>query len=212
MIKKLLLINLFLFCFQIIFAQSEDDSDYLLMYKTMIEKSDSLKSIGKLSEFKVKNIEEIAKNLDKNDPSNYFETSYHYFKDSKYNESAFLFHLGKMRTEDYNKSGKGYYEPRGDIGMILEEGIFMYLATDIDNYKKILKMAVDFYNKNEYTFISKTKNYHKLINPTNYTEIIDTFQNNRKESEQDLKKGREEMTSKIYEYLPLLEKENSKSK
>lgn len=210
MTKKFYILCILLLCFQNIFGQSEDDM--LLMYKKMIEKSDSLKTIGKISEFDSKKIETIAKKLDKEYPIRYFEASRDYFKNSMYNESAFLYHLGKMRTADFNKNEEAYYEPTSDIGVFLEEGIFIYLATDIDNYNKILKMAVGFYNKNDYTFISKNKNYHKLINPTNYSEIIEVFETKRAESAQELKQARDEMTSKVYEYLPLLENTESKNK
>lgn len=194
-----ILITSFLFCFLYIFGQ--DESSYLLLYKNVIEKSDSLLAIGKVSEMDSKMMMDLAKKSDREYPSRYFQNSLQLFKDSKYNESAFLYYLGKMRTADFNNSGNGHFQPSTDDNVTLEEGLIMYMALDADNFVKILKMAKEFYQNNDYLYISKNKGYQKVKNPGNYSELIAEIENNKSKAQQELSSQRNEMKKRVLEYL-----------
>lgn len=151
MMHKIFITSL-LFCSLYIFGQ--DESTELPLYKNVIENSDSLFAIGKISEIDSKMVTNLAKKSDMEYPSKYFENSLQLFKDSKYNESAFLYYLGKMRTVDFNNYSNGHFQLSADENVTLEEGLFMYMALDADNFVKILKMAKDFYHtKTIYTSV-----------------------------------------------------------
>ncbi|WBV59955.1 hypothetical protein PFY12_13010 [Chryseobacterium camelliae] len=194
-----ILITSFLFCFLPIFGQ--DESSDLLLYKNVIEKSDSLFAIGKISEIDSKMVIDLAKKSDREYPSKYFQNSLQLFKDSKYNESAFLYYLGKMRTADFNNYGNGHFQPSTDDHVILEEGLIMYMTLDADNFVKILKMAKDFYQTNDYLYISKNKGYQKVKSPENYNELITEIENNKSKARQELSSQRDEMKKHVLEYL-----------
>lgn len=188
-----------LFCSLYIFGQ--DESTELLLYKNVIEKSDSLFAIGKISEIDSKMVTNLAKKSDMEYPSKYFENSLQLFKDSKYNESAFLYYLGKMRTVDFNNYGNGHFQLSADENVTLEEGLFMYMALDADNFVKILKMVKDFYQTNDYLYISKNKGYQKVKSPGNYSELITEIEHNKPKAQQEFSTQRDEMKKRILEYL-----------
>jgi len=203
MLRKIIITTLFLFNI-LTFGQS--DKEVLLLYKNVIEKSDSLLAIGKIAQIDSKKVLSDAKLADKEYPVKYFEKSMEYFKNSQYNESGFLFYLGKMRTEDLNNLGQEHYNTGSEYETLLEEGIFMYLAVDADNYMKVLKMAQDYYNTNDYNYISKTKGYKKLKDPKNYSQMIKVLQEDKGKIQAELNAGREDMKNRIVPYFQVLEK------
>jgi len=203
MLRKIIITTLFL-CNILIFSQS--DKEVLLLYKNVIEKSDSLLAIGKIAQIDSKKVLSDAKLADKEYPEKYFKKSMEYFKNYQYNESGFLFYLGKMRTEDLNNLGHEHYNTGSEYETLLEEGIFMYLAVDADNYMKVLKMAQDYYNTNDYTYISKTKGYKKLKDPKNYSQMIKVLQEDKGKIQAELNGGREDMKNRIAPYFQMLEK------
>ncbi|MPS73969.1 MAG: hypothetical protein E2590_12615 [Chryseobacterium sp.] len=202
MIRKTFIATLFL-CNILTFAQS--DKDVLLLYKNVLEKSDSLSSIGKISQIDSKNVLADAKSADKEYPEKYFKKSMEYFRNFGYNESAFLFYLGKMRTEDLNQSGgKEHYNLSEEYQVYLEEGLFIYLAKDAGNYARVLKMAKDHYDANDYSYISKTKGYKKLKDPNNYSQMIKALKEDKGKIQAELNAEREEMKNRIMPYFQML--------
>lgn len=185
-----------------IFSQS--DKEVLLLYKNVIEKSDSLLAVGKIAQIDSKKVLSDAKLADKEYPVKYFEKSMEYFRNHQYNESGFLFHLGKMRTEDLNNLGQEHYTNGSEYDTLLEEGLFIYLAVDADNYAKVLKMTQDYYENNDYTYISKTKGYKKLKDPKNYSQMIKTLQEDKGKIQAELNAEREEMKKRITPYFQML--------
>jgi len=203
MLRKIIITTLFLFNI-LIFGQN--DKEVLLLYKNVIEKSDSLLAIGKIAQIDSKKVLSDAKLADKEYPEKYFKKSMEYFKKYQYNESGFLFYLGKMRTEDLNSLGQEHYSTGSEYETLLEEGIFMYLAVDADNYMKVLKMAQDYYNTNDYTYISKIKGYKKLKDPKNYSQMIKVLQEDKGKIQAELNRDREDMKNRIAPYFQMLEK------
>ncbi|GGG61371.1 hypothetical protein GCM10007332_24060 [Epilithonimonas arachidiradicis] len=186
---------------------SQSDKEILLLYKNVIEKSDSLLAIGKIAQIDSKKVLSDARLADKEYPEKYFEKSMEYFKNHQYNESGFLYYLGKMRAEDLNNLGQEHYTTGSDYDTILEEGLFIYLSADADNYAKILQMAMDFYNENPYSYISKTKGYKKLKDPKKYSELIKMLQGDKTKIQTELNMQRDDMKNRITPYFQLL-KEN----
>ncbi len=184
---------------------SQNDKDVLLLYKSVIEKSDSLSAIGKISQIDSKKVLSDAKSADKEYPESYFKKSMEYFRNCGYNESAFLFYLGKMRAEDLNHSGgKEYYNPSEEYQVYLEEGLFIYLSADAANYAQILKMALEYYLNNPYSYISKTKGYQKLKDPKNYSQLIKVLEGEKTKVQAELNAQRDEMISRIEPYFQML--------
>ncbi|SMP91690.1 hypothetical protein SAMN05421679_103213 [Epilithonimonas pallida] len=199
--RKIIVPILFLFNIMI-FSQS--DKEVLLLYKNVIEKSDSLLAVGKIAQIDSKKVLSDAKLADKEYPVKYFEKSMEYFRNHQYNESGFLFYLGKMRTEDLNNLGQEHYTTGSEYDTLLEEGLFIYLAVDADNYAKVLKMTQDYYENNDYTYISKTKGYKKLKDPKNYSQMIKALQEDKGKIQAELNAEREEMKKRITPYFQML--------
>lgn len=201
MIRKIAVLILSLINIMI-FSQS--DKEVLMLYKNVIQKSDSLLAIGKISQIDSQKIFSDAKSADKEYPESYFRRSIEYFKRGRYNESAFLFYLGKMRAEDLNNLGHEHYSTGSEYETILEEGLFIYLSADADNYAKILQMAMNFYNENAYSYISKTKGYQKLKNPKNYSQLIKVLKGEKTKVQAELNAQRDEMINRIQPYFQML--------
>lgn len=187
---------LFLLMSQSGFAQ--DEFDIIRDHKKALVKSDSLLANGNISEINLNELITVTKKLDNEHPSGYIEQALKYFKESKFNESGFLYNLAKIRLVDWNKNNVGAnYHFSGDQKVHLEEGVFLYLAADIDNYKKVFELALNYYRENEYLYISKKPGYHQAEIPTEYKEMLKEFNKNRETVKQGLFETREDMRKKV---------------
>lgn len=196
---KLLMTSLLLFFALMTFAQS--DQEISEAYKNVVIKSNSLLKKGKIADLNYSEVEKLATNLDQQYPSEYLKSAYEYSKKGKYNESAFLYFLSEMRIVDFNKNGQSEHWDNSEKGMILNEILFIYLATDADNFRKIIELVTNYYDKNDYTFIQKNKNYQKVKHPKNYQNLIKEFKENPKVVQENLKKDRDDMIKKINYYF-----------
>ena len=187
---------LLLFMSQPGFAQ--DEFDIIREYKKALVKSDSLLANGNISEINLEELITETKKRDNQHPSGYIEQAVKYFKQSKFNESGFLYNLAKIRLVDWNKNNvSAHYDFSSDQKVHLEEGVFLYLASDIDNYKKVLKLALNYYRENEYLYISKKPGYHQAEIATEYKEMLKEFDKNRETVKQGLFETREDMRKKV---------------
>ncbi|MEO5911567.1 MAG: hypothetical protein ABIP95_11810 [Pelobium sp.] len=106
---------------------------------------------------------------------------------------------------DWNKNNvTAHYDFLGDQKVYIEEGVFLYLASDIDNYKKVLELAINYYRENEYLFISKKQGYHKAEIDVEYKEMFQEFNENRETVKQGLFETREDMRKKVEGYYLML--------
>ena len=184
---------------------AQDEFDIIRDYKKALVKSDSLLAKGTISGLDLKKLMTITKKLDNQHPSGYIAQAIVYFKKGDYNESGFLYHLVKMRLVDWNKNNKGaIYDFLGDENVYLEEGVFLYLAADIDNYKSVVELAINYYKENEYLYISKNDNYNKAEVPVEYNEMLKEFDENRETVKQGLFETREDMRKKVEGYYLML--------
>lgn len=139
--------------------------DKLKLYKSIYEISDSLKKNNQLT-IVDKNIFKEAKKIDQQHPSKYFETAEKYIIKSKFNEASFFYYLGIMRYQYYNKANPEYQASHdgsllGSLSYTISQPTILYLKTDINNYISILKIATEYYKKNDFKYFSKSNNIEK---------------------------------------------------
>ncbi|TDG35589.1 hypothetical protein EZJ43_13285 [Pedobacter changchengzhani] len=190
---------------------AQDEFDIIRIYKKALVKSDSLLANGDISEINLDELMTVTNKLNNQHPSGYVDQALKYFKESRFNESGFLYNLAKMRLVDWNKNNVGvYYDFYGDQKVELEEGVFLYLAADIDNYKKVLELALKYYRENDYLFISKKPGYHKAEISEDYKEMLSAFDKDRETLKQGLYETREDMRKKVEGlYLMLISNEKN---
>ena len=217
MIKTLLTLITFLIISLASFAQIEQ----LQLYKNLYQTADSLNKIGHL--FSVDSLTfQNAKQLDKEHPAKYFEKAGELFKNSKYDDAAFIYYLGLLRYRYYNTVNPKY-QASGDgalaasLQYVFGETINLYLKTNIDNFKSVLQFSSDYYAKNDYTFYSKKKNlekYNQLIE--SYSSVIKDLETNRtkyqKEWDDEKKMMIENIDKSIDEYNKMSPEEKAKLK
>lgn len=184
---------------------AQDEFDIIRDYKKALVKSDSLLAKGTISAMNLTELLATTKKLDNEHPSGYILQAITYFREGNFNESSFLFHLAKMRLVDWNKNNLNYhYDFYGDQKVYLEEGVFLFLASDIDNYRRVLEVAINYYKENPYLHISKNNEYRKAEVPEEYNEMLKEFDENRETVKQGLFETREDMRKKVEGYYLML--------
>ena len=198
MTKTLLTLTIFLLVSSISFGQIEELQSYKKLYKT----ADSLNKIGQ--PFTVDSLTfENAKGLDREHPAKYFEKAGELFKNSKYNDAAFIYYLGLLRYKYYNAVNPKYQAGSdgalaASLQYVFGEMINLYLKTNIDNFKSALQFSSDYYSKNDYTFYSKNKSlekYNKLID--SYSGLIKDLETNRSKYEKEWDDEKKRMIENI---------------
>ncbi len=203
--KKWIFVFGFLIFSQSFLAQAEPtgnkDVDFWLYYKRLVDAADSIQAKTKSVEFDTKSVFAEAKKLDtQSHPMFYFEKAQEYYEKGKYNESGFLNYLGKMRATDFNNCDLGYFA-KGEKGHLLDESVYLFLSADVDNYKRIIQMAIDFYEKNPYTFLVKNaKGYKKQPVENEYRELVKALSTIKPKDIAEIQEGRKEMIDRINEY------------
>jgi len=195
---KSIIILFFLFS-NMLYSQGEIE-----LYENVYSTADSLIRIKKIRIID-STIFITAIQLDTGHPSEYLVKAAELLSESKFNESAFLYNLGLLRYSYYNSVNPEYKKSEdGAVLSSLEHGlgrpINMYLKTDLDNFISIYKMAVDFYESNEFNFYKKNYNREKFCAPANaFYNLIEKVQN---EKETYIIKWKEE-TVKMKEYIKI---------
>jgi hypothetical protein len=133
----------------------------------------------------------IADSLDSLHPSNYFLVSGQLLKENKFNEAAFLYHLGVMRYRYYNSVNPAYQASEDgalftSLRSILKESMDMYLRTSVNNYVFILRRSCDYHSSRDYQFCPKGKDIAK------YEEQSDNYEKLAAELETDKAKYAEQ--------------------
>lgn len=98
---------LFLLLFICFICSNSYSQDQSKLYKSIYETSDSLKKNNKILEIDKKVFKE-AKKIDKEHPAKYLEATGVYITKSKFNEASFLYYVGTLRYQYYNKSSPNY--------------------------------------------------------------------------------------------------------
>ena len=159
--------NIFLFFLTILFVSTFTyGQNEIELYKRIYKTADSLKAIGKNTTIDTVSLYKKINDLDKKNPTVFFEATGNYLTASKFNEAAFIYYLGVMRFRYYNSVNPDY-KASGDgallnsLQYVMGEPINMYLKTDIDNFIAIIKLTVSYYENNDFTFFSREKNIEK---------------------------------------------------
>lgn len=98
---------------------------------------------------------------------------------AKADEIAILMYIGLMRFDYYasiqpdyrNKTNKGWMDYETFIQQNYKSRIELYLASNIEKYKQVLKYAIDYCNENDYAFCNKPKD--KLI----HKKVMQQYEN-----------------------------------
>lgn len=205
MIKKtLLIIGIIMFghCY---YAQTKPtgnkELDYYLYYKRLVDAADSIKTQKKTVEFDSKKLFEETKKLDKeNYPGAYITKANDYYEKGKFNESGFLYYLSQLRATDFNASTLGHYN-KSETANMLEESSYLFLSADVANYHRILKMAIDYYEKEPYIYLVKhDKAYKKQSVTGRYRELLKLLDTKDPKMIAEIQAGRQEMIKRINEY------------
>ncbi|SKB70760.1 hypothetical protein SAMN05660477_00707 [Soonwooa buanensis] len=205
MIKKTLLILSLIIFGHSYFAQTKptgnDELDYILYYKRLVDAADSIKTHKKTVEFDSKKLFEETKKLDKeNYPGAYIAKANDYYKKGKYNESGFLYYLTQLRAADFNASTLGHFN-NDETANMLEESSYLFLSADVANYHRVLKMAIDYYEKEPYTYLVKyDKTYKKQPVVERYCELLELLETKDPKVIAEIQDGRQEMIKRINEY------------
>ncbi|WP_300673272.1 hypothetical protein [Soonwooa sp.] len=205
MIKKSLLIFSLIIFGHCYFAQTKptgnEELDYILYYKRLVDAADSIQAHKKTVAFDSKKLFEETKKLDsKNYPDAYIRRANEYYKKGKYNESGFLYYLTQLRAADFNASTLGHYG-NDETADMLEENSYLFLSADVANYHRILKMAIDYYEKEPYTYLVKyDKTYKKQPVEERYCEMLKLLETKDPKVIAEIQDGRQEMIKRINEY------------
>jgi hypothetical protein len=144
-----------------------------LAYKMLFNYADSLEIIGKVGQVS-EDVIRIAKDLNKAHPVDYFTKSSELLELRRYNDAAFLYHIGDLRYQYYNSANPNYSESNdgallASFHSTLGQFIGYYLMSNIDNYLGILKDCTEYYITNDYLFYPKRKD------PAKYQQQVDTL-------------------------------------
>ena len=195
----------FLLSSQSFFAQAEpsgnEEVDFWLYYKRLVDAADSIQAKTKSVEFDTKSLFAETKKLDaQSHPMFYFEKAQEYYQKGKFNESGFLNCLGKMRATDFNTNDVGHFV-KGENEHLLDESVYLFLSADVANYKRIILLAIDFYEKNPYTFLVKNaKSYKKKPVESEFRQLVKVLSTTDPKEVAEIQMGRKEMIDRINEY------------
>ena len=200
-----------------IFSYGQEE---LKLYKNIYRTSDSLKLIGHIKDID-STIFKTANKLDKQHPLKFFETSGELLLKAKFNEASFIYYLGLMRFRYYNSVNPDY-QPSGDGALFgslkytMDEPVNMYLRTDIDNFISIIKMTIDYYGKNDFTFYTNQKDIEKFnLQTKSYLDLVTELETNKTQYSEQWDAERKTMEKNIEELIihyNETEKDNSKDK
>lgn len=134
------------------------------IYKKIYKTADSLKTIGKENYFESDSLFIEVKELEKKHPYSFFDVIDKYMLKSKFNEASLIYFVGLMRFGYYNSVNHNYNDNRllNNYKEVFGGYLNHYLMTNADNYIKILKMSIDYYNNNDFAFFSKNNDIEKF--------------------------------------------------
>lgn len=182
-------------------SSESKDVEFLIHYKRLVDAADSVQAGKKSLEFDTEALFAETKRLDaEGHPMHYFQKAAEYYRKGKYNESGFLNYLGRMRVVDFNKTDLGHFS-KGETEHQLDESSYLFLSADVSNYKKIIQLAIDYYEKNPYTFLVKNaKAYKKQPVEENYKMMVKELSTTDPNKIAEIQEGRKEMIDRINEY------------
>jgi hypothetical protein len=185
-------------------ADAQTDSTNPGAFKFFVDlyaKGDALKrsETGQIS----KHVEEVAKQMETEHPNVLFQKAGELVQESKWNDAAFIFYLGKLRLRYLESNRADYADSHKDMAFRAfmyhpGEPIRLYLQTNTGNYILILEKVLQHYRENDSSFNPRT-NYSERYNEVadNFAEEIRMLRNNKKKYARQFAKERKEMEKLI---------------
>ena len=180
--KQLIFCTYLLLVGNICIAQPQAAIDYVLLYKTC----DSLNGLKKMAALD-KGLTQQLNQIDKKTPYHFFAEALYFIEQNQFPEAAIFFHVGLVR-QNYYIGVNNNYAPNEDwqyaesMKSISAKKLIPFLQSNADNYLLVLKVAIEYFEKNDYDFSSKL-NY-----PDKYQNAI----NKLKDLQADILKNKEQ--------------------
>jgi hypothetical protein len=128
-------------------------------------------------------------------------------KESKFNDAAFLYYLGRLRYRYYNAVNPAY-EASGDGALlgsfeyIFGETLNLYLKTNIRNFISVVKASGDYFAQHDYAFYPKAHNPAKYDTlATAYTVLVKNLETNTEKYRKEWDEERAELMKSIDEQI-----------
>jgi hypothetical protein len=191
------------------FAQATTDptmAKQLQALRNLYHLADSLNKLGQL--YVVDSaVVGRAKLLDKEHPTKYFEAIGESMKESKFNDAAFLYFVGRLRYRYYNAVNPDY-QASGDGALLASldymfgENIKLYMKTNIDNFLAVLKASDDYFANNDYAIYPKAKNPGKYDTlSTWYVTLMQDLETNKEKYRKQWDEDRIQLMKNIDEQI-----------
>lgn len=187
--KQLILCTYLLLVGHICFAQPQTAIDYVSLYKIC----DSLNSLKKIVALD-KDLTQQLNQIDKKTPYHFFAEALYFIEQKQFQEAAIFYQVGMVR-QSYYIGVNSNYAPNEDwqfaesMKSISAKKLIPFLQSNTDNYLEVLKMAIDYCEKNDYNFSSKLNfpdKYQLSINK------LKTLQTDIEKNKEQYKKNWEE--------------------
>jgi hypothetical protein len=180
--KQLIFCTYLLLVGNICIAQPQAAIDYVSLYKTC----DSLNGLKKMAALD-KGLTQQLNQIDKKTTYHFFAEALYFIEQNQFPEAAIFFHVGLVR-QNYYIGVNNNYAPNEDwqyaesMKSISAKKLIPFLQSNADNYLQVLKVAIEYCEKNDYDFSSKL-NY-----PDKYQNAI----NKLKDLQADILKNKEQ--------------------
>lgn len=180
--KQLFICSYLLIAGHVCFAQPQAPIDYVSLYKTC-DSLNGLKKIVGLDNALTQQLHQI----DKKTPYHFFAEALYFIEQKQFQEAAIFYQVGLVR-QSYYIAANNNYAPNEDwqyaesMKSISAKKLIPFLKSNLDNYLQVLKLAIEYSEKNDYDFSSKL-NY-----PDKYQNAI----NKLKDLEADISKNKEQ--------------------
>ena len=183
----------------------------VMTYKRLFSYADSLEirgNVGQISESTIS----IAKALDKQRPSDYFQKAIEMFDKRQYNDASFLYSLGDLRYRYYNSANPKYSKSNdgallASFNYVLGEPIGYYLRSNAYNYIGLLKKCSDYLLTNDYAFYPKKKDPSKYLEQADrLNKLITDLETNKKTYQETWDKQRLDFDKTLDSFLEQVKK------
>lgn len=145
------------------------------------------------------NIIKKLKELDQKEPYYFFSeaTSEYEFKNDKYDYAAVVFYVALIRYKYFMLVNPEYAPSDGwmiceSMKQNYETRIELYLKTNIEKYKNVLKFAISYCSNNKYVYFKKPQNetaLQKVVEP--YLNLLHQLNNNKEKYEKEFQQERD---------------------
>ena len=145
------------------------------IFKKVFNTADSLKALGIISQMDTA-VYTAAGYLDQINPLEFFGVAVRLFEIEKYNESAFLLYLGRMRLNLYVSAGSPTRSQKKLLGsaenehavemMMLAAELYIYFGADVNNAISVLQASINYHLNHDVAAYPRELNEEKYVKET----------------------------------------------